>query len=993
MKRIEYTKYIVIAFVAVLLTGLLSSCFPEQRPVSRHNPNTDGRLFVNSIVSDAVVVTRAPSDVEKKEKQLNTLDVFVQRTSDGKFIGQYHLPYPDGQAVQEQVNNFLADYWRDEGLEVGKTYNIYIATNNPKSSAVADLASFNPASLVYDEVSAGVAVLDGDNNIGWVNDTTSGNIFKLYDANPGTSRALTSHKEFMMDGVLKNWTPNTSRQDQVFEVTLNRAAAKFVLNVKFDKTFLKTLTHNMKVNSPGDTTWTEKPDAEKVYITGTPAWKFYNFAFGAPVFAPETQGAGVEVHNSGFNIFHNQTCADGQPFQIVTYSYPNAWAKTDYATKAPSLVVSIGYTQGTGTDAVTNYHYYRIPLVKNTVTAIERNHIYVVNATIATRGSAAQEDQDVTEDIQYAVLPWNDQSNSEVIENHVESIQHYYFNVNPKVYTLRGDGDQSVVLNYSKASGTKVNWKLFTYDEDGNQTGVVANNDEDAIRAWFYNANGAFTTTYDDNESGMNWSNSGPTPMGVTIEQSTEGTSGSKGTVTVTSHALNNRAIKYIRLRVYLDEEATFQDGVETMYEDIIIRHFPTDNVQNIVGSWSSYVPASGGTQTVTLTTTSLAEAEEWAALYGVSYTTSEVSATDYISYAEYTAHAGEEGYAMSGPTAINQSAFQTAIPSEQNRQVANGQANAIADAGEGHSYYWGTSPTSVATNIKQRDLWWYDYDYTVPNGNRYDLYEYSNYYYATYTHSYTQTQYTLTVEVPTTGNWVDWDRDANQTYSGNDRKINANSNFFAKVYSNGYVNAVVVNQNGNAKTYTLKRGANTDYYYYWNGTSTQYMRTSFNLTNNHMYVIQISSTSDEYVLGRPYVNTSTNLSNDDVVSPAFMIASQLGAVTPFENAASAATHCRRYLEVAADGTRYTGWRLPTPDEISVITRYQQGTINGVTISNANYQAMTPVLTGNTYWSLTGNPVSTGIGTGGPYLRCVRDLSAEEVERLNGFEAIQEKYR
>ena len=163
------------------------------------------------------------------------------------------------------------------------------------------------------------------------------------------------------------------------------------------------------------------------------------------------------------------------------------------------------------------------------------------------------------------------------------------------------------------------------------------------------------------------------------------------------------------------------------------------------------------------------------------------------------------------------------------------------------------------------------------------------------------------------------------------------------------------------------------------------------------MYVIQISSTSEGYIMGRPILgNPNQYLSQDDVVSPAFMIASQLGAVTPFtgNNAATnAAAHCSRYMEVATDGTRYTGWRLPTPDEISVITRYQQGTINGVTISDANYRAMTPVLTGNTYWSLTGNAVSTGMGEGGPYLRCVRDLSATEVDHLNGFDKIIEKYQ
>lgn len=995
MKRIEYTSNLVRTFLAVAFASMMSACTLEHLEQGV-DLGTDGGLAINSTVSDAVVATKAESVEALKEKQLNTLDVFVEAVeAPGTFIKQYHLPYSGGQAVQEKVNNWLADNWKGEGLVVGKNYNIYVATNNTKTKAnVASVAALK--ALTFSEVEEGIAVIK-DGNIDWNENSTSGNIYKLYDANPGSARALTSDKEFMMDGVIKNWTPDPNTRDQVFPVTINRAAAKFVLNVKFDADFVKSLTHK-KV---GDE-WVEKDDAEKVSISGSPAWKFYNFAFGAPVFAPDTQGKGVEVHNSNFNIFHNQSCEGGASFQIVTYSYPNKWASADYATAAPSLVISVGYLDNGATDP--NYHYYRIPLVKNTVTEIERNHIYVVNATIATRGSAAQEDQDVTEDINYAVLPWNDQSNSDVIENHVESVQHYYFNVNPKVYTLRGDGDQSVVLNYSKASGTKVGWKLFTYDANGNQTGVVANDDEDAIRAWFYNASGVFTTSYNDNESGIDWRNSGSTPMGVSIVQSDEGTSGSKGTVTITSHALNNRAIKYIRLRVYLDEEATFQDGVETMYEDIIIRHFPTDNIQNIVGSWSSYIPASGGTQTTTLTTTSQTEAEAWAAQYGVSYSTNEVTGTEYIDYAEYSAHAGEAGYTMTGPTTSNRTAFLNAVQTNANRQAANSQANAVADAGEGNTYYWGTGVQTEATNVRWSDWWdyYYDYDYytTGTQNNRYNLYRYTNYYSATYTHSYTYTQYSLTVEIPTTGNWVDWERDAGQTYNQANVKYTRGTIFTAKVFNEGNsrIYAIEPYRSGNQynSQYTYRSATSqTQYESYQEGGNWSDRNSSMaNLTNNHMYVIQISSTSSEYVLGRPMLgNPNANLSQDDVVSPAFMIASQLGAVTTTNDNSVAAAHCARYMEVASDGTRYTGWRLPTPDEISVITRYQQGTINGVTISNANYQAMTPVLTGRTYWSLTGNAVNTGIGEGGPYLRCVRDLSAAEVEALNGFDAIVEKYR
>lgn len=982
--------YLLRTFITLVLTGVLSACVGEQYDLQ--GPFASGEsLALNATVSEGAVVTRAASVDELKETYIHTLDVFVEHvtngTGDGTFIRQYHLSTTEEAGIPKLVDNLLASKWRTEGLVMGQYYNIYVATNNTQTKDPKDLATFNVAALkalVADEVTDGVAVLNEDNgNVTWGETSTSGNIYKLYDENPGSYRALTSEKEFMMDGVIKNWTPDPSTSDQVFKegtesMLLNRAAAKFVLNVKFDEDFLKSLTHNKKVEG-STTTWVEKPDAEKVTIVGDPAWKFYNFAFGAPVFAPETQGAGVEVHNSDFNIFHNQSfTGDDKHFQIVTYSYPNKWEEADYATAAPSLVISVGFKTGTGETAPTNYHYYRIPLVKSTVTAIERNHIYVINATIATKGSSATEDQDLTEDIQYAVLPWNDQTNSAAIHGEVQSVQHYYFNANPKVYTLRGDGDQTVIINYSKASGTKVNWKLFTYDENGNQTGVVAKNNTNARRAWFYDAEGDFTTTYSDNEAGVNWSNTGSTPMGVKIEQSTEGTSGSKGTVTVTSHALNNKAIKYIRLRVYLDAEDTFDDsGNETMYEDIIIRHFPTDNIQNIPGNWSSYHDPDASSSTTIYKTTDLAEAQRLAAQYGVTYTSEEKSETEVINYATYTTHSTEAGYAIEGPETITMNQFANALTSNDNRRNANSQANAILSDGW---YYWGVNPIQVNLN------WWDDddYDYTTGNWTNRRYYAYQARYRARYTHSYSYTEYTLALPIASTGNWVDWDASDKNDHTGQRiRDINYTNNgsqFIAKVYDNGIYRINETNISGNR--YRTERGSNES-----------------GLTNNHMYVIQISSTSEEYVLGRPYVNASTHQSQDNVVSPAFMIASQLGAVLPFtgdNGPANAATHCSRYMEVS-NGVRYTGWRLPTEAEIKVITGYQYGTIDGVTIPS-QYQAITPVLTGMWYHSLSGTPVLANPNAGAQsqtqsYLRCVRDLSAEEVDRLNGFDAIQEKYR
>lgn len=1007
MKRI--TSYLVCTFVALALIGTLTTCVPEYvEPGNGYGGN--GTLSVKSTVSEATLVTRATteSDATLMEKQLNTLDVFVEHVTngvgDGTFLQQYHLPYPsdydypsdvpnESKKIGDQVKSFLKDHWRqgqggNDGLKFNDYYNIYVAVNNTKTTSNVESVTALKA-LTYSEVEEGLAVVnEATNNISWpwtdqFAHTPSGFIYKQYvDGDDeeavnevtidGDLYGFTTKKEFMMDGVIENWTPVAGSKDQVFgddnkPLILNRAAAKFVLNVKFDATFLKSLQY--KKNDDG--TYTDlKPENERITITGKPAWRFYNFAFGAPVFTPETQGAGVEVHSSETLLKHPYAYAgDDKHFQIITYSYPNKWATADYSTSAPSLVISVGYTE----NGVTNYHYYRIPLVKNTVTAIERNHIYEVNATIATKGSAVQEDVTVTENIQYKVLPWNDEFNSAAIHSDVQSVQHQYLKVNPKVYTLRGDGEQSVTINYLKATGTSVGWKLFTYDNQGHQISVVANDAEGASRAWFYNSTGAFTTTYSDSGT-SDWSK-----MGVTITQSNEGIDKSSGTFEVKSTALTNKAIKYIRFRVYLKEN-------ESLYQDVIIRHFPTDNIQNIAGSWSSYHDSNNSTEMVTITTRSKAIAESWKEEYNKEYTTETINATDYITYAVYSAHAGEDGYAiLNNRQNTDRNTFRRQVPSNEKRRAANGQNNAVL--GEDGYCYWGVNPSLYYGGG--------DDDYYTGSGWNTQFYRYQNLYRARYTHTYTYTQYSMTVPGASTGDWVDWDASDKSQHSVR-REYIANYGDYSYYYER-YEGSFQAKEMNGTTMYLIEENSHGSGFNRYYSTDEG---DEVNNSNNHMYVIQISSTSDKYVLGRPYINTTTHQSQDNVVSPAFMIASQLGAVLPFtgdNGPSNAATHCSRYMEVAEDGTRYTDWRLPTQAEIEVITGYQYGTIGGVEIPSA-YQVISPVLTGRWYHSLSGqeveaNPDADQYSSTKSYLRCVRDLTAEEIDRLNGFDKIIEQYQ
>ena len=156
--------------------------------------------------------------------------------------------------------------------------------------------------------------------------------------------------------------------------------------------------------------------------------------------------------------------------------------------------------------------------------------------------------------------------------------------------------------------------------------------------------------------------------------------------------------------------------------------------------------------------------------------------------------------------------------------------------------------------------------------------------------------------------------------------------------------------------------------------------RSSTGKSNNRMYVVQITNTpkNSKYKIGHvTNIDKNTKLSSEDVVSPAFMLASQLGTVYAFtgkNDGKKASEHCDKYIEVNTDGKKYTNWRLPTASEIGVITKYQY---------DKNQNVIDVVLAGGSYWALNGkqveaNPNDTYTG----YVRCVRDLSPEEVKEL-----------
>ena len=162
-------------------------------------------------------------------------------------------------------------------------------------------------------------------------------------------------------------------------------------------------------------------------------------------------------------------------------------------------------------------------------------------------------------------------------------------------------------------------------------------------------------------------------------------------------------------------------------------------------------------------------------------------------------------------------------------------------------------------------------------------------------------------------------------------------------------------------------RGKSSISYYYYNRWQTSLSTNEFwNAGNARMYHVQITASSGDYTLGQPRITngkTDPGEDNAELVSPSFMIASQLGAVFSISDEEMAASHCREYVEVAQDGTVYDDWRLPTRAELEIIMEFQYK-------ENA---AMDEVLAGPSYWSASGLVYNNkGSGTA-KTIRCIRD--------------------
>ena len=222
-------------------------------------------------------------------------------------------------------------------------------------------------------------------------------------------------------------------------------------------------------------------------------------------------------------------------------------------------------------------------------------------------------------------------------------------------------------------------------------------------------------------------------------------------------------------------------------------------------------------------------------------------------------------------------------------------------------------------------------------------------------------------------------------TATGNLYENRSSYTRFGVNYSNGKHS--YINNSGEEEVFFRSKFVNKLHDSGLSDVDTYSQKSTSNLNNSYnarMYHIRITASSGDYILGRPKITNGVTDPGEDnarVVSPSFMIASQLGTVLASEvsdaNRKTVYTeHAKQYVEVYTDPNtgktvHLNDWRLPTEAELEIIYKYQ-GTSN----DPANADAIDFLLGGNYYYSASGavkNPKPSA-NSAGTFIRCIRDV-------------------
>lgn len=479
-------------YMAAIVAVALSACSSEeiQEPSADQNaqlaivPTVGGTLAATSVSVSTRAGEEAGADDLSENNLGNTLDIFIAGKDGDTYWNQYHLSGVTAGTEKLLAYDCLSG---DKGLTAGSTYNVYVSANNTATNGTIDSEAALKA----------LSITDAD-------------IYRHEGPAADAAKGCQNGKRFAMD---YTGTLTVSANDKnTINAQMSRAAAKFRVKVKFADDFYNQLT-----TTDG-------------YTINSPAWRLFNCNTAAPVFADGDAIAPVLATAPRFSLDK----ADGDVYEFVTYSYPFSW--TDPVEDAPYILFSYGLMKDGKSD--TGWHYYRIPLTN--LTALERNHVYEVTATIKSLGSttpvASTDDVDLT----YKVVDWTDESTG------FSGVQSYYLIAVPDFTILTGQGTQSVTIGIT---APKSIWAQGA-------SGIQIRN----IKSYYYDKDEVAHSTTDSSAS-IDYTNH---------------------TVTVNSTVLANHAVKYINFEVYYTVDGT------TYSQKVYVKHYPDESIEPVKSSWAS---------------------------------------------------------------------------------------------------------------------------------------------------------------------------------------------------------------------------------------------------------------------------------------------------------------------------------------------------------------------------------------------------------------------
>ena len=334
-----------------------------------------------------------------------------------------------------------------------------------------------------------------------------------------------------------------------------------------------------------------------------------------------------------------------------------------------------------------------------------------------------------------------------------------------------------------------------------------------------------------------------------------------------------NKTIRYITLTVKNAQYNESDQGTHSCIKTVTIKQYPLEYITGIAGLYSYLDENTGAWPT---------------GLYQLNY---DSRAVDKNTEPQYT---------------IKQSL--------ENSAIVKGLNGHIGDNKEMKSKFYVENNNSEGRIFRIDLSYLKDYE-KVPAGTG----KYNNVY--TY-EGKEKGNYTITA---TESAWGDYIRDDKGNYI--EKNVDGKGGYTLEIKNAGknkgyYSHSYISQPGGNyINTKDTDFTPNLVYYLEDNGTA----------SNNQMYHVVITSTSGDYQLGRPIMKKDTdnkdivdpnNLDNDKLVSPSFMLASQLGnsSTISWEDAKN---QCKNYVEVGINGEVYDDWRLPTAAEINIIIKYQ----------------------------------------------------------------------